>query len=86
MPNKNSIVKIQKGIAGLKSPGVKAAKSVAVKPGLKEPDLPASDGKTITPKYLLGHQNHFDPNVYTPEGVPRTKQGSVSADTTPTTT
>ena len=31
--------------------------------------LPASDNNTITPKYLLGHENHFDPNVYTPEDM-----------------
>ncbi len=29
--------------------------------------LPESDKKTITPKYLLNHENHFDPNVVTPE-------------------
>jgi hypothetical protein len=44
-------------------------------------DLPPSDNKTITPEYLLNHQNHFDPNVYTPEGVRRNIQGNVSSDT-----
>jgi hypothetical protein len=35
--------------------------------------LPESDKKTLTPKYLLQHENHFDPNVYTPEAIePRT--------------
>jgi hypothetical protein len=29
--------------------------------------LPESDKKTLTPKYLLQHENHFDPNVLTPE-------------------
>lgn len=34
---------------------------------LKEPPvMEPSDKKTLTPKYLLEHQNHFDPNVYTP--------------------
>ena len=35
----------------------------------KDGQLPASDNKTITPKYLLGHENHFDPNVHTPEDM-----------------
>ncbi len=29
--------------------------------------LPESDRHTLTPKYLLGHENRFDPNVFTPE-------------------
>lgn len=29
--------------------------------------LPESDRKTLAPEYLLGHENHFDPNVHTPE-------------------
>jgi hypothetical protein len=29
--------------------------------------LPPSDKKTLDPKYLIQHENHFDPNVYTPE-------------------
>jgi hypothetical protein len=29
--------------------------------------LPASDKKTLDPKYLLNHENHFDPNVNTPD-------------------
>lgn len=29
--------------------------------------LPPSDKKTLTPKYLLQHENHADPNVVTPE-------------------
>ena len=33
----------------------------------KEGELPPSDKKTLTPKYLLGHENHADPNTYTPE-------------------
>lgn len=31
---------------------------------VKDSPLPPSDKKTITPKYLLGHENHFDPMVY----------------------
>lgn len=31
--------------------------------------LPPSDKKTIDPRYLLQHENHFDPNTYTPEGL-----------------
>lgn len=50
----------------------------------KDPELPPSDAKTLTPDYLLTHQNHFDPNVYTPEGVLRNKRGYVSPDTTQT--
>jgi hypothetical protein len=33
----------------------------------KEGTLPPSDKKTLTPKYLIQHENHFDPNTYTPE-------------------
>ena len=33
----------------------------------KNGKLPESDKQTLTPKYLLKHENHFDPNVYTPE-------------------
>ena len=29
--------------------------------------LPPSNGMNLDPRYLLGHENHFDPNVYTPE-------------------
>jgi hypothetical protein len=29
--------------------------------------LPESNKKDLTPKYLLNHENHFDPNVFTPE-------------------
>ena len=29
--------------------------------------LPESDRKTLTPQYLLNHENHFDPNTHTPE-------------------
>lgn len=29
--------------------------------------LPDSDRSTLDPRYLLGHENHFDPNVHTPE-------------------
>jgi hypothetical protein len=31
--------------------------------------LPESDRNTLTPNYLLGHENHFDPNVHTPEDM-----------------
>lgn len=33
----------------------------------KSSKLPESDKKTLTPQYLLNHENHFDPNVFTPE-------------------
>jgi len=33
----------------------------------KSVGLPESDKKTLAPDYLLGHENHFDPNVFTPE-------------------
>jgi hypothetical protein len=33
----------------------------------KDGQLPPSDKKTLDPKYLIQHENHFDPNVYTPE-------------------
>lgn len=29
--------------------------------------LPESNKTTLTPQYLLKHENHFDPNVKTPE-------------------
>jgi hypothetical protein len=35
----------------------------------KDGTLPPSDKKTITPHYLLKHENHFDPNVHTPESL-----------------
>jgi hypothetical protein len=35
----------------------------------KEAQLPPSDKKTITPDYLLGHENHTDQNTYTPEDM-----------------
>jgi hypothetical protein len=35
----------------------------------QEAPLPESDKHTLTPNYLLSHQNHFDPNVYTPEDM-----------------
>ena len=63
-----------------------ALRGLAKPPVPKDADLPASDGKTLTPKYLLGHQNHFDPNVFTPDGVLRTKSGAVNPSTTRTTT
>jgi len=49
-------------------------KEIALKKGTKglsEGQLPESDKKTITPKYLLDHENRFDPNVYTPEQLIR---------------
>jgi hypothetical protein len=33
----------------------------------KSAALPESDKKTLSSDYLLGHENHFDPNTYTPE-------------------
>jgi hypothetical protein len=33
----------------------------------KSPTLPPSDRQTLTPNYLLHHENHFDPNTFTPE-------------------
>jgi len=42
--------------------------ALAHKARMKKGDVvPPSDGKTLTPSYLLNHQNHFDPNVRTPE-------------------
>jgi hypothetical protein len=79
--------KLTNALKGLKKPGASAVPvASAIKPPPKDPELPVSDAKTLTPKYLLGHQNHFDPNTYTPEGVLRDKRGAVSSDTTPTTT
>ena len=48
----------------------------------QEGKLPESDKKTLTPGYLLNHENHFDPNTYTPEqmiekGVLRGKPDAV---------
>jgi hypothetical protein len=34
--------------------------------GLDQP-LPPSNGSNIDPRYLLNHENHFDPNTLTPE-------------------
>ena len=31
--------------------------------------LPPSDKKTLTPSYLIQHENHFDPAVLTPEQI-----------------
>lgn len=39
--------------------------------GKSDGALPASDRRTIDPQYLLGHENRFDPNVYTPEDLIR---------------
>lgn len=50
---------VEQGTAGLKN--------IDFKPTKKDAKLPESDKKTLTPKYLLGHENHFDPNTYTPE-------------------
>lgn len=33
----------------------------------RSPKLPPSDKNTLTPGYLMQHENHFDPNVVTPE-------------------
>lgn len=41
----------------------------ARKGAAKEKPLPESDKKTLDPNYLLGHENHFDPNVYTPDNI-----------------
>lgn len=41
----------------------------------RSPVLPPSDKKTLDPTYLLQHEQHFDPNIVTPEqmmqGVPQ---------------
>lgn len=42
-------------------------KNIKFKKGEKSAKLPSSDKKTLDPTYLLGHENHFDPNTYTPE-------------------
>ncbi len=31
--------------------------------------LPPSDKKTLDPGYLMKHEQHFDPNTVTPEGL-----------------
>lgn len=49
----------------------------------KEELLPQSDGKTITPEYLLSHENHFDPNIFTPEQLIQkgiTKPGGIKTE------
>jgi hypothetical protein len=43
--------------------------------------LPESDKKTLTPQYLLNHENHFDPNVFTPEQM--IKGGVLKGDLDP---
>lgn len=43
------------------------ARKARKNPLKRSPELPASDKKTLSPGYLLGHENHFDPNVITPE-------------------
>lgn len=50
---------VEKGTTGLKNIDFKATP--------KDAKLPESDKKTLTPKYLLSHENHFDSNTYTPE-------------------
>lgn len=49
-------------------------------PGKLAPgQLPPPNGMNLDPSYLLNHENHFDPNVRTPEeliqrGILRNKQ------------
>jgi len=78
--------KLGKALGGLKKSGVKAKPVTAPAVGaqFKDQELPPSDAKTLTPKYLLSHQNHFDPNTYTPSGITRARNG-VAARTTLTT-
>jgi hypothetical protein len=35
----------------------------------KDAALPPSKGESVKPDFLLHHENHFDPNTYTPEGM-----------------
>lgn len=42
-------------------------KRVSENPLKRSPILKPSDKNTLTPDYLLQHENRFDPNVYTPE-------------------
>jgi predicted GNAT family acetyltransferase len=51
---------VEKGSEGLQ-------KNIDFKATAKDAKLPESDKKTLTPAYLLKHENHFDPNVVTPE-------------------
>jgi len=51
---------VEKGSEGLQ-------KNIDFKATAKDAKLPESDKKTLTPRYLLSHENRFDPNVYTPE-------------------
>lgn len=44
--------------------------------------LPPSDKKTLTPDYLLKHENHFDPDVVTPEDMLEKKFGAKPVTTT----
>ena len=41
--------------------------------GQNDKPLPLSDKKTLDPKYLLEHQNRFDPNSLTPDDMMRNR-------------
>lgn len=47
----------------------------------KSAKLPESNKKTITPDYLLHHENHFDPNVITPEQMQQKTFGKKELET-----
>ena len=53
----------------------------ARKPKQPSAALPPSDKKTITPDYLLHHENHFDPNVITPEQMQQKTFGKKALET-----
>lgn len=35
----------------------------------RSPKLPESHGESVSPQFLLGHENHFDKVVVTPEDL-----------------
>lgn len=51
------------------------------KPTQTDGKLPASDKKTLTPDYLLNHENHFDPNTFTPEQMQQKTFGKKALET-----
>lgn len=48
---------------------------VPLVPMLPNGKLPESNRTNLTPEYLLGHENHFDKNVTTPEDMAKKKFG-----------
>jgi hypothetical protein len=41
----------------------------AKNPLKRSPVLPPSKGESVQPNFLLHHENHFDPNTFTPDQV-----------------